>query len=77
MSEEGKELAKHSSVLTKELENFYDNHNLSGLSNYLRSNAAPPARFVRLNPRFDSQATLALLNVSLVRSNPSSLCLGN
>ena len=73
-SEEGKELAKHSPVLTKELEDLYDNHNESGLSSYLRSIAAPPARFVHLNPRFDSQATLSLLNVSPVRSNPSFLC---
>ena len=50
-------------VVSKDLKSFYEKHRVHGLSDSLELKAAPSARFVRFNPRFDRAETLSLLTV--------------
>jgi 16S rRNA C967 or C1407 C5-methylase (RsmB/RsmF family) len=52
----------HSWSLSKELENFYHSHNVTISMRHASSN---PYRFIRLNPRYDSEETLRMLEKEL------------
>ena len=51
-------------TLSAELRQFYDQHGIKGIDEYITTKQAPAARFVRLNPRFQQDETLRLLKAS-------------
>lgn len=76
----GREVDEAPDAMASELKEFYERHNIKGVEEFLRrlplekydssTNAPPPVRFIRLNPRFNKTETLSGLEAELPDGSP-------